>query len=318
MTRQCFLAKLLGSYGADSATRLFNTRSPRYLRALVPRGFAFVSVDARGTGASFGSRGVDFSPRERKDFAETARWCRDQKWCEGRFLASGGISYDGMAACAMAAELGADEALAAIFPLFAPQRGYEDICLPGGVPCTGFANSYGAFRQAMEHNTAPNAQQVPMDLRKQALYSAICGGTGDALTGSGPLVWLLRQLTRGQGGGCAPVKVTPNSAGKVQALSKATAEHIAGNWNHAEELRRVRYKDDIIAGVRVCDLDPLLGDAAREARIRDGPTHTLLYAGWFDSGSVASATRFMQAGERCQIVIGPWTHGLRQQCRYIA
>eukprot|EP01050_Picozoa_sp_SAG11_P033751 SAG11_NODE_11610_length_749_cov_1.041538_2_plen_111_part_01 len=30
-------------YGADGATRLFNTRSPRYLRALVPRGFAVVS-----------------------------------------------------------------------------------------------------------------------------------------------------------------------------------------------------------------------------------------------------------------------------------
>ena len=63
--RRCCLATLLSSYGADAATRLFNTRSPRYLRTLVPRGFAVVSVDARGTGASFGERRVDFSPRER-------------------------------------------------------------------------------------------------------------------------------------------------------------------------------------------------------------------------------------------------------------
>ena len=85
--------KLLGPLGADRPSRLFNTRSPRYLRSLVPRGFAFVSVDARGTGASFGSRGVDFSPRERLDFAEACRWARYQPWCDG-WLASGGISCE--------------------------------------------------------------------------------------------------------------------------------------------------------------------------------------------------------------------------------
>ena len=48
--------------------------------------------------------------------------------------------------------------------------------------------------------------------------------------------------------------------------------------------------------------------------MRDGPTHALLYAGWFDSGSVVSAARVQRALGRGRLVIGPWTHGLRQQC----
>ena len=30
------------------------------------------------------------------------------------------------------------QALDAIYPLFSPMGAYEDLCLPGGVPCTGF------------------------------------------------------------------------------------------------------------------------------------------------------------------------------------
>ena len=104
----------------------------------------------------------------------------------------------------MAAELGTDEALDAIFPLFAPQAGYEDLCLPGGVPCSAFATAYGAFRLAGEQNVAPDPDRIPMTQGKQALFSAISGGDGDALSGDGPLVSLARRLTRGPGGGRGP------------------------------------------------------------------------------------------------------------------
>jgi hypothetical protein len=128
--------RLLAKFGVTAPSRLFNTRSLRYLRALVPevrltlaltllsrgsltrrcaspsflkpdasptwlahvQGFAFVSVDVRGTGASFGHRECDLLPREVADLVDAARWVRAQPWCDG-WLASGGISYDGM--CAM-------------------------------------------------------------------------------------------------------------------------------------------------------------------------------------------------------------------------
>ena len=44
--------------------------SRRFLRQFTPRGFAYVSVDVRGTGASEGQRPIDFHAREVKDYQE--------------------------------------------------------------------------------------------------------------------------------------------------------------------------------------------------------------------------------------------------------
>src|SRR5688572_28641427 len=46
----------------------------RYRDAFVPRGYAMVVVDVRGTGASFGTRDSFRSPKEREDFGEIAQW----------------------------------------------------------------------------------------------------------------------------------------------------------------------------------------------------------------------------------------------------
>ena len=46
----------------------------KFRDAFVPRGYALVVVDIRGTGASFGTRDSFRSPREREDSAEIADW----------------------------------------------------------------------------------------------------------------------------------------------------------------------------------------------------------------------------------------------------
>jgi uncharacterized protein len=48
----------------------FNVRSLRYVNRFVPSGYAWVTVDVRGTGASGGFRPVDFSPVEVADYPE--------------------------------------------------------------------------------------------------------------------------------------------------------------------------------------------------------------------------------------------------------
>ena len=221
--------RLLRKFGVEPASRLFNTRSLRYLDALTPRGFAFVSVDLRGCGASFGARACDLLPREVDDLADVARWARAQPWCDG-WLASGGISYDGMAAVMLWLGLGLGsanpspspspspdpnqvmlaaalprpgEALGAIFPLFAPMDAYEDLCVPGGVPCHGFADAYAAFRSAAERDAPPDADAIPMPTGKRLLFSLISGGDGDSLSAA-QRRWL-GALLRGGGGGVAPV-----------------------------------------------------------------------------------------------------------------
>jgi putative CocE/NonD family hydrolase len=50
---------------------------------LVPRGYALVVVDVRGTGASFGTRDSFRSPKERDDAREIADWIVAQPWSDG-------------------------------------------------------------------------------------------------------------------------------------------------------------------------------------------------------------------------------------------
>ncbi len=86
----------------------------KYRDMFVPRGYALVVVDARGTGASFGTRDAFRSPRERADYRAIADWIVAQNWSDGRIGATG-ISYLG-AACDFLASTG-HPAVKAIAPL---------------------------------------------------------------------------------------------------------------------------------------------------------------------------------------------------------
>jgi uncharacterized protein len=94
----------------------------RYRDMFVPRGYAVVVVDARGTGTSFGTRDSFRSPRERADYKAIADWIVAQPWSDGRIGATG-ISYLG-AACDFLASTG-HPAVKAIAPLFAVWDGWR-------------------------------------------------------------------------------------------------------------------------------------------------------------------------------------------------
>ena len=72
-----------------------------YRDFFVPRGYALVVVDVRGSGASFGARDCFRSPREREDYREIANWVVAQPWSSGT-IGSTGISYLGAASCFLA------------------------------------------------------------------------------------------------------------------------------------------------------------------------------------------------------------------------
>jgi len=70
----------------------FPMRSIRYIEHFVNDGYAFVTVDTRGAGASEGSKPVDMTPREVQDLKEISDWVLEQAFCDGN-IASGGVSY---------------------------------------------------------------------------------------------------------------------------------------------------------------------------------------------------------------------------------
>jgi len=121
----------------------------RYRDMFVPRGYALVVVDARGTGASFGTRDSFRSPRERTDYKAIADWIVAQPWSDGCIGATG-ISYLG-AACDFLASTG-HKAVRAIAPLFAVWDTWADNYYPGGLLIKRLALTYDELMQALDHD----------------------------------------------------------------------------------------------------------------------------------------------------------------------
>ncbi|CAN5920218.1 CocE/NonD family hydrolase [soil metagenome] len=121
----------------------------KYRDMFVPRGYALVVVDARGTGASFGTRDSFRSPRERADYSTIADWIVAQRWSDGRIGATG-ISYLG-AACDFLASTG-HKAVKAIAPLFAVWDTWTDNYYPGGMLIKRLALVYDELMLALDHD----------------------------------------------------------------------------------------------------------------------------------------------------------------------
>jgi putative CocE/NonD family hydrolase len=90
---------------------------------LVPRGFAFVRVDVRGTGESEGIIVNEYDLPEQADAAPLIRWIAQQPWCNGN-VGMRGISY-GSITSFQAASKGIPE-LKAIAAAMGTENGYTD------------------------------------------------------------------------------------------------------------------------------------------------------------------------------------------------
>ncbi|MET3962180.1 putative CocE/NonD family hydrolase [Marmoricola sp. OAE513] len=105
--------------------------NPTYL---VKRGYAQLTVDARGTGTS-GGRWCAFCTREDVDFTAVMQWAHEQSWSNGS-TAMAGPSYMGIAQ--MFAAAGRPDGLKAIFPQVPAADVYRDVVASGGQLDVGF------------------------------------------------------------------------------------------------------------------------------------------------------------------------------------
>jgi putative CocE/NonD family hydrolase len=101
---------------------------------LVKRGYAQLTVDARGTGSSEGSW-CAFCAREDQDAAEVMAWAHEQPWSNGS-TAMTGASYMGISQIFAAA--GKPAGLKAIFPQVPGADVYRDVVASGGQLDVGF------------------------------------------------------------------------------------------------------------------------------------------------------------------------------------
>jgi putative CocE/NonD family hydrolase len=136
------------SDGAPATTEP-SPNAGRYRDLFVPRGYALVVVDVRGTGASFGARDSFRSPAERGDYREIADWIVAQPWSDGTIGATG-VSYVG-AACDFLASTG-HPAVKAVAPLFAVWDTWSDHYYPGGLLLNRLAQTYDELMVALDHD----------------------------------------------------------------------------------------------------------------------------------------------------------------------
>jgi hypothetical protein len=119
----------------------------------IPRGYAAVRIDTRGSGKSPGTFDP-WSRQEAVDFYDCIEWVAKQKWCSGRVGLSG-ISYFAMNQWLVAGLR--PPSLKAIIPWEGAADMYRDLAYHGGIFCLGFVGNW--FNNHMAHHLFGKPQE---------------------------------------------------------------------------------------------------------------------------------------------------------------
>ncbi|KAF0164601.1 MAG: X-Pro dipeptidyl-peptidase-like protein, partial [Caulobacteraceae bacterium] len=137
----------------------------RCRRRFLRRGYAWLDIDVRGSGASFGEWMAPWGPFEVRDGADIVDWVIAQPWSNGKVGATG-ISYDGSSAEMLA--INRHPAVKAVVPRFASFEPYTDVAYPGGVFHERFIRTWHHGNDALDRN-------APHEVAGQAVRLVITG-----------------------------------------------------------------------------------------------------------------------------------------------
>ena len=116
----------------------------------INRNFATISVDVRGTGASFGTRTFPFSEEEINDGVEIVNWIVSQPWSDGSIVSMGG-SYLGTAAEFLASKN--HPAVKAVILGHCAWDAYLDGAAPGGCYNNTFMQMWSISGKYQDQNS---------------------------------------------------------------------------------------------------------------------------------------------------------------------
>jgi putative CocE/NonD family hydrolase len=245
----------------------------KFVGFLVPRGYAVVVVDVRGTGASFGTRDSFRSPKEREDSREIADWVVAQPWSDGR-LGATGISYPGAASDFLAST--GHPAVKAIAPLFSVWDTYADNYYPGGILLKELARSYDELMVAMDHDRR--------DLLKNYVYYANPDLAGPH-----------------------PVDEDPDGTLLAQALH----EHL-GNFRQPDFMGEFRFREDPLPydpSFSSASFSPYSVSAGIRPEVAVLACSGWMDGAGYANGAIARLLTLKDNPVR--LLLGPWDHGAR-------
>ena len=120
-------------------------------RHFLAHGYALVKVDARGSGASFGTRPVEYGRREVLDAYDVVEWVVSREWSDGT-VGAYGTSYTGTTAELLAAVN--HPAVKAVIPGWSDFDAYPSPIRPYGLLARGFIETWGDLVGHMDDNNA--------------------------------------------------------------------------------------------------------------------------------------------------------------------
>lgn len=241
-------------------------------------GYAFIFVDARGSGASTGSRTYERSVEEATDYGEVIDWIIEQPWSNGR-VGTFGVSYAGNTA--ELAAINQHPALKAVAPLFNDFDNYGHLAFPGGAFTEGTLERWGNRVNAMDRND----------------ICAVRAVEGDAC----------RAVTARWMG----VKLVDTDTDKA-IFRRALVEH-KRNVHPFLAARAYQFRDDPWGAPDGVRNSGYLGSPAGHLDlIESSGVPMFVRAGWQDAATVnGTLGRYMTISNPQQVFIGPWDHGAR-------
>jgi len=125
-------------------------------------GYALVKVDVRGTGASYGSRQIEYGPQEVRDGYDVVEWIVNQPWSDGS-VGAYGISYTGTTAEFLSATM--HPAVKAVVPGWSDFDAYKSPVKPYGMQSDAFIMTWGTYVGWQDENNweALGASVRPVD-----------------------------------------------------------------------------------------------------------------------------------------------------------
>jgi putative hydrolase, CocE/NonD family len=126
---------------------------PIIVKKLLEKNYAYVLVQARGSGISYGTRKIDYSAQEIRDYGQILDWITKQPWSNGT-VGTYGISYmSNTAEMTAALKHPALKAAALLYGDFHP---LSSCTVPGGLFSSNFLKRFRDGNYETDHNSLHN------------------------------------------------------------------------------------------------------------------------------------------------------------------
>ncbi len=252
-----------------------------FMKAMLANGYALVSVDSRGSGASEGCRPYPWTQEERDDMTEIVDHIVEQDWSNG-IVGAAGASYSGTTSEFLLIQQ--HPAVKAVINMYSLFDVYTDNAFTGGIHNEWFTSVWGDANEALDRNELPN--------------------------NAGKLKKVVK--------GVLPVKREYGGEKAGTVFREAQKDHCY-NLNVNDDARTLAFRDQPPDSRAVTTMDEFSPHTYWREQDASGAA-VYCWSGWFDGAYQNGAIKryLTLTNPENRLIIGPWEHGGSFNCDWTA